>query len=214
MAQGKKWHEDDDKALVASWIRASENDIRGADQSTTEFWDAEYTFFQAQKRPERSRKALRNRWSTVRHDVGKFVGVFSQAERNVRSGSSPDDILETALAVYKDRYGNDFQLFIAGMASDEAETYHKGQKQAKQEEVDKKIQRARELKRLDRNAKAMEEKNKILQHQMLLHYGPVNERERIIAELQAMVKSSQANNDSNDSNVDDVEVSFNESTLV
>ncbi|KAH9097582.1 hypothetical protein Ae201684P_001058 [Aphanomyces euteiches] len=194
MAQGKKWHEDDDKALVASWIRASENDIRGADQSTTEFWDAVYTFFQAQKRPERSRKALRNRWSTVRHDVGKFV--------------------ETALAVYKDRYGNDFQLFIAGMASDEAKTYHKGQKQAKQEEVDKKIQRARELKRLDRIAKAMEEKNKILQHQMLLHYGPVNERERIIAELQAMVKSSQANNDSNDSNVDDVEVSFNESTLV
>ncbi|CAK4253440.1 unnamed protein product [Aphanomyces euteiches] len=184
MAQGKKWHEDDDKALVASWIRASENDIRGADQSTTEFWDAVYTFFQAQKRPERSRKALRNRWSTVRHDVGKFVGVFSLAEKCPK------------------------------WASDEAKTYHKGQKQAKQEEVDKKIQRARELKRLDRIAKAMEEKNKILQHQMLLHYGPVNERERIIAELQAMVKSSQANNDSNDSNVDDVEVSFNESTLV
>ncbi|KAF0731038.1 hypothetical protein Ae201684P_011861 [Aphanomyces euteiches] len=183
MAQGKKWSEDDDKALVAAWIRASENNIRGADQKTIEFWDAVYAHFQAQNRPARSRKAIRNRWSTIRHDVSKFVGVFSQAERNARSGSSPDDVVATAIAVYKERHGSDFELMHCWQAlracpkfstpkrkepdDEKIEKVRIGQKKAKQIEVEK-VQRTRELKRLDRIASALEKRNKIMQLQILV----------------------------------------------
>jgi hypothetical protein len=78
-------------------------DLRiGTGQKGGSFWERITTHFNdagvAGKRPARS---LETKWSNIKHDVSKFVGVHSQVESLRRSGVSESDILGEALELYK-----------------------------------------------------------------------------------------------------------------
>ncbi|DAZ97927.1 TPA: hypothetical protein N0F65_007268, partial [Lagenidium giganteum] len=100
----EKWLEADDIALCSAWVHATENAVYSNDQTAAVSGTPLYTAFAAQESSQRSRKALRNRWSVIHRDVMKFVRVPAQAERNQQSSSTSDDVITVAEGLYNERF--------------------------------------------------------------------------------------------------------------
>jgi hypothetical protein len=85
-----------------SLLHVNQDSRVGNGQKNATFWDRITTHFNnvapSGKRPERS---LESKWSVMKHDVSKFVGVHSHVEELRRSGASEADILVEALDLYK-----------------------------------------------------------------------------------------------------------------
>jgi hypothetical protein len=109
MPQGKKWPEGDNIALCRAWLRTSENAVKGTDQSVNEYWDSVHESFTKDSWSERTRKAARNRWSNIQHDVMKFHGMFCAASRNQASGANDGDVIANVATLYQ-RVGRVFDF--------------------------------------------------------------------------------------------------------
>ncbi|KAG9400761.1 hypothetical protein AC1031_010200 [Aphanomyces cochlioides] len=153
----------------------------------------------------------------------------------MRSGTSPEEIISTACRVYNERYPRPFELLHCwtilqtcskfttppdpkrmlgddAAASDKTSNEHRGQKKAKFAQQSRDLH-AREVKRLDRIAKALEDKNNIMRYRMMLRYCAADERGDIVAAIKkALERSSLPHNDTSSSDED--HATYNESTLV
>ena len=101
-SKGRNFTPDEECQLCRSVLHVSQDPRVGNGQKNATFWDRITTHFNnvapSGKRPERS---LESKWSAIKHDVSKFVGVHSQVEDLQRSGTSEADILVEALDLYK-----------------------------------------------------------------------------------------------------------------
>jgi hypothetical protein len=100
--KGRNFIPQEEYQLCKSVLHVSQDPRIGTGQKSGSFWEHITTHFNdpgvAGKRPARS---LETKWSNIKHDVSKFVGVHSQVENLRRSGVSKSDILTKALELYK-----------------------------------------------------------------------------------------------------------------
>ncbi|KAF4034721.1 putative NAM-associated domain-containing protein [Phytophthora infestans] len=78
MGHGRKWETQQDEALVRAYLDLYQNAIQGAEQKAASLWDSILNRFNSATKPKkeevRTAQALRNRWSSISHDVAKLVG--------------------------------------------------------------------------------------------------------------------------------------------
>jgi hypothetical protein len=100
--KGRNFIPEKDCQLYRSVLHVSQDPRIGTWQKKGSFWERISTHFNevavVGKRPTRS---LESKWSSIKHDVSKFVGIHSQVENLRRNGVSESDILAEALELYK-----------------------------------------------------------------------------------------------------------------
>ena len=102
--KGKNFTEEEEKQLCVSFLHVSQDPKQGTGQKSVNFWRRITEHYNAHKpkdggfRPSRS---LETKWSIIKHDVAKFVGVYGSVYKLRESGSSLEDVLLQALEVYK-----------------------------------------------------------------------------------------------------------------
>ena len=100
------WMDDDDHLqLCKSWCAISEDPTVGTGQKSKTFWGSIADHFNSNKqqgKQDRTARTLETKWSSVKHDVSKFIGCYSQVEDLQESGTNKDDMLEKAKNLYFD----------------------------------------------------------------------------------------------------------------
>ena len=101
-SKGVNFTPDEECQLCRFVLHVNQDPRVGNGQKNATFWDMITTHFNnvapSGKRPERS---LESKWSAIKHDISKFVGVHSYVEDLRRSGTSEADILVEVLDLYK-----------------------------------------------------------------------------------------------------------------
>ncbi|ETO58615.1 hypothetical protein F444_23007 [Phytophthora nicotianae P1976] len=112
MGRGRKWETLQDEALVSTYLDLSQNAIQGAEQKAASFWDSILNRFNNATKPKkeevRTAQALRNRWSSIYHDVAKFVGCYSVIKARNESGKSADDVMKDTRLLFREQQGSEF----------------------------------------------------------------------------------------------------------
>jgi hypothetical protein len=102
--KGRNFSSDEERQVCRSVLHISQDPIQGNGQRKEAFWNRIETHYNQNKptggghRPARS---LETKWDTIKHDVAKFIGVHSQVLGCRESGTSPNDVLQNALELYK-----------------------------------------------------------------------------------------------------------------
>ncbi|KUF95003.1 Long chain acyl-CoA synthetase 7 [Phytophthora nicotianae] len=114
MGRGRKWETLQDEALVRAYLDLSQNAIQGAEQKAASFWDSILNRFNNATKPKkeevRTAQALRNRWSSISHDVAKFVGCYSVIKARNESGKSADDVMKDTRLLFREQQGSEFSF--------------------------------------------------------------------------------------------------------
>ena len=91
-----------DEELCRSVLHVTQDRIVGNQQRAGVFWDRITTHYQEnQPQGPWPQRSLETKWGTIKHDVSKFIGVYSQVMRLNRSGTSAADTLRRAHDLYK-----------------------------------------------------------------------------------------------------------------
>jgi hypothetical protein len=104
--KGKNFTVEEDKQLCRSFLSISQDPIVGNGQKSSSFWEhvaKSYNLHTPLGCCDRNARLLECKWGTIRHDVSKFCGVYSQVLGMHLSGVSSDDILERAILLYKEK---------------------------------------------------------------------------------------------------------------
>jgi hypothetical protein len=102
--KGKNFSSDEDRQVCRSILHVSQDPIAGNGQRKEAFWERITTHYNRNKPiggGERPSRSIETKWGTIKHDVAKFIGVHKQVSSCRESGSSPDDVLQNALELYK-----------------------------------------------------------------------------------------------------------------
>ena len=109
--KGKIYLHEYEEQLCRLVMHVSQDQIVGNQQRDGIFWERVIEHYNDNRhaglKPQRS---LETKWSNVKHDVSKWIGVHSQVMKLARSGSSVADNLKRAHDLYrqKDAKGCDF----------------------------------------------------------------------------------------------------------
>lgn len=109
--RGKNFSDQENKQLCISWVRISQDPIRGTDQSLTNFWSAvledcanKYEAFVT-----RTPDGLRQRWGVISRAVQKFSGCYKAVIKLKESGTNQEDKINKAIHLYKRDHNEDFR---------------------------------------------------------------------------------------------------------
>ena len=82
----------------------SQDPVCGNQQKSTAFWKRIASHYE-EHRPGvlRPRRSLESKWGTIKHDVGKFIGVYQQILDLHPSGKSKADLIAMALELYRQK---------------------------------------------------------------------------------------------------------------
>jgi hypothetical protein len=107
--KGKAYLREEEERLCRSVLHVSQQRAGVFWERVSEHYDNNMP---AGLRPQRS---LETKWGNVKHDVSKWIGVYSQVLKLARSGSSVADNLKRAHDLYrqKDAKGCNFVLWVA-----------------------------------------------------------------------------------------------------
>ncbi|XP_058726667.1 glutathione S-transferase T3-like [Vicia villosa] len=106
---------DEDILLIQSWLNVSKDPIVGVDQKAESFWvrvAANYNEYRGQSR-EKLKGQLKCRWHRINSLVQKFVGCYKQAVNGKKSGTTENDIMAAANALFAQDQGTTFNLEYA-----------------------------------------------------------------------------------------------------
>jgi hypothetical protein len=102
--KGRNFSSDEERQVCRSVLHISQDPIQGNGQKKEAFWDRIATHYN-QNRPtgggHRPARSLETKWGAIKHDVAKFIGVYNQVLGCRESGTSPDDVVQKALELYK-----------------------------------------------------------------------------------------------------------------
>ena len=101
-----KWSPSEEKLFAEYWIAASEDERVGRSQARDTFWQCVQREFNQKNSKERNKDMLQGKWKTLNRDCGKFNAIFKQAERDIKSGESPMDVLTRAKQIYREQNRN------------------------------------------------------------------------------------------------------------
>ncbi|CAM6115499.1 unnamed protein product [Calypogeia fissa] len=108
-SRGKNYSASELKQLCFSVVHISQDPVVGVGQKSATFWDRVTEHYEKHK-PKgcklRGRKSLEGKWSEVRHDTAKFVGVYQQVEDTQTSGTNEADMMEKAKELFKVNHPN------------------------------------------------------------------------------------------------------------
>ena len=82
---------DEDIKLVSAWLNVSLDTVTSTDQKHTTFWERIWFTFYNDKKFNRTRDYLNNRWSTIQKETNKFCGCLAQTENRNESGKIERD---------------------------------------------------------------------------------------------------------------------------
>jgi hypothetical protein len=94
--RGRAWTPEEDLNLSKAWVRISEDARTGTGQKQDQFWKR----IHAASKSTRSVRAVTCRWSSIRHDVSKFRGLFEAAVKLDESGKNDEDRFNDCLAIF------------------------------------------------------------------------------------------------------------------
>ena len=109
--KGKNFCKDEEEQLCRSVLHVTQDRIVGNQQRAGVFWERITTHYQEnQPQGPRPQRSLETKWGIIKHDVSKFIGVYSQVMWLNRSGTSASDTLRRAHEFYKQKNekGSDF----------------------------------------------------------------------------------------------------------
>lgn len=98
---------DEDKALCQVWLSTSGDGGTGTNQTGDDFYKRVKATFDAELREnvkwvaERNYRFLSNRFSTISHDVSKFVACHAKVSALEPSGCAQTDIEHQAIELYE-----------------------------------------------------------------------------------------------------------------
>ena len=85
MGHATNWTDEEDVFLAESWVGVSNDPIKSNQQTGETFWERIFARFSSkmqrrygeQAASHRTVTAVQNRWSSMNHDINKFVGCLS-----------------------------------------------------------------------------------------------------------------------------------------
>jgi hypothetical protein len=114
--KGKNFSSDEDQQVCRSVLHISQDPIVGNGQRKEAFWERITTHYNWNKPiggGECPSRSLEMKWGIIKHDVAKFIGVHKQVSSCRESGSSPDNVLQNALELYKVKHPKQHTLFFS-----------------------------------------------------------------------------------------------------
>ena len=109
--KGKNFCKDEEEQLRRNVLHVIQDRIVGNQQRAGVFWDWITTHYhENQPQGPPPQRSLETKWGTIKHDVSKFIGVYSQVMWLNRSGTSTINTLRRAHDLYKQKNekGSDF----------------------------------------------------------------------------------------------------------
>ncbi|KAJ1440018.1 putative glutathione S-transferase [Sesbania bispinosa] len=106
---------EEDSFLIQSWLNVSKDAIVGIDQKAKSFWRRirhNYNEYCGEHQ-ERGPIALKSRWQNLNVTVQKFVGCYKQAVVAQKSGTTENDVINHALAIFSQDEGDAFKFEYA-----------------------------------------------------------------------------------------------------
>lgn len=88
-----KWTPSEEKLFAECWIAASEDERVGRSQARDTFWQHVQREFNRNNFMNSNKDMLQSKRKTLNHACNKFNAIFKQAERDIKSGESPMDVL-------------------------------------------------------------------------------------------------------------------------
>jgi hypothetical protein len=98
--EGWNFSSEEECQLCRSFLHVSQDPIAGNGQRTGAFWDRLAKHYQEHKpmgRKDRPSRNLETKWRVNKHDVAKFVGVYSHILKLQESGTTLEDVLQRTL---------------------------------------------------------------------------------------------------------------------
>jgi hypothetical protein len=116
MGFSTNWTDEEDVILAESWCGVSNDPIKSNQQSGETFWERIFAPFSLklqkmygdQAATHCTVTAVQNRWSSMNHDINKFVGCLTQVKAIPKSGYNEDDYIADALSTYRADHGKAF----------------------------------------------------------------------------------------------------------
>jgi len=121
MGHATNWTDEEDVFLAESWVGVSNDPIKSNQQTGETFWERIFARFSSkmqrrygeQAASHRTVTAVQNRWSSMNHDINKFVGCLAQVKAVSKSGYGEEDYITDALATYRADRGKPFRFLRA-----------------------------------------------------------------------------------------------------
>nr|XP_034601007.1 glutathione S-transferase T3-like [Setaria viridis] len=112
--RSKNFSDHEDEVLVSGWLNVSLDPVVGKDQKGAKYWSRIYEYFNEHKTcpSTRTMNSLMHRWETIQKAVNKFCGCLSRIELRRQSGTTIQDKVAEACALYKseDEHQRAFQF--------------------------------------------------------------------------------------------------------
>nr|TKV99973.1 hypothetical protein SEVIR_8G079100v2 [Setaria viridis] len=112
--RSKNFSDHEDEVLISGWSNVSLDPIVGKDQKGAKYWSHIYEYFNEHKTCPSTRimNSLMHRWETIQKCVNKFCRCLSRIELRCQSGTTMQDKVAEACALYKfeDEHQKAFQF--------------------------------------------------------------------------------------------------------
>ncbi|XP_035822453.1 glutathione S-transferase T3 [Zea mays] len=112
--RSKNFSDDEDEVLVSAWLNISLDPIVGKDQKGGRYWSRIFEYFHEHNKcqSKRTLNSLMHRWETIQKCVNKFCGCLTRIELRRQSGTTMQDMVAQACALYKseDEHKKSFQF--------------------------------------------------------------------------------------------------------
>ena len=106
---------EEDTLIFQSWLNISKDAIVGVSQKLDSFWfrikqayDEHYDNFL-----EKGMISLKCHWQKINTTIQKFIKCYKQAIRRKKDGSSENDVINNALAIFSQDEGEAFKFEYA-----------------------------------------------------------------------------------------------------
>jgi hypothetical protein len=102
VGKGRNFVDEEERQLTRSVLAISQDRICGNQQKSNAFWDYIFVHYD-ERRPKSYRppRSLESKWSLIKHDIAKFIGVLKQVVSLNRNGTSKEDLLIMAKELYR-----------------------------------------------------------------------------------------------------------------
>lgn len=103
--KGRNFVREEEEQLCRSVLHVSQDRITGNQQRAGVFWERIHEHYNLHKPfGERPSRSLETKWGHIKHDVSKFIGIYSQVVKLNKSGTSAADTLRKAHDLYKSKH--------------------------------------------------------------------------------------------------------------
>ncbi|XP_075649666.1 glutathione S-transferase T3-like [Castanea sativa] len=108
--RGTNFRVEEDSILVSTWLNTSINAVHGNELKQERFWEKIWQCF-CKYNPSgitRTAGSIQSRWGMINRETSRFCGFIVALEAAPHSGTTKQDNIENAKAMYKEKAKKDF----------------------------------------------------------------------------------------------------------